>query len=78
MKTFNAIILALLIIGALNWGFIGAFGFDFVEKAFGSMDSVVTRIIYVIVGIAGILGLFLFKTLTVEEDRPHHTNEVDA
>lgn len=71
MKTFNAIILALLIIGALNWGCIGLFNFDFVSSTFGAMSSVFTRIIYVIVGIAGILGLFLFQSFSKDEEEEH-------
>jgi uncharacterized membrane protein YuzA (DUF378 family) len=51
--------LILLIIGALNWGLIGIFQFDLVAAIFGGMSTVVSRIIYTIVGLAGIWGITL-------------------
>jgi uncharacterized membrane protein YuzA (DUF378 family) len=60
MKALNIIALALVVIGALNWGMIGIFGFNVVGWLFG-MDTIVTRIIYTLVGIAGIYSLYLFK-----------------
>ena len=49
--------LILIIVGALNWGLIGLFQFDLVATLFGGTASVVSRIIYVLVGIAGIWGI---------------------
>jgi len=46
--------LTLAIIGALNWGSIGIFKFDIVAWICGGQTSVVSRIIYTIVGLAGI------------------------
>ena len=46
-------LLALVIIGAINWGLIGLFRFDLVSFLFGDM-SWITRIVYGIVGIGGI------------------------
>ena len=57
--------LVLMIVGAINWGLIGAFGFDLVAAIFGPM-TVVTRIIYVLVGLAGLYGLTMPMRL-----RPH-------
>ena len=51
--------LILLIIGALNWGLIGIFQFDVVAAIFGGMSTVVARIIYTRVGLAGIWGISL-------------------
>ncbi|HEY8347005.1 MAG TPA: DUF378 domain-containing protein [Symbiobacteriaceae bacterium] len=45
----------LVIIGAINWGLIGFFRFDLVATLFGGADSFVSRIIYALVGIAGLL-----------------------
>ena len=45
--------LSLVIIGAINWGLIGFFKFDLVDFLFGEM-SIASRIVYAIVGIAGI------------------------
>ena len=50
---WDRIALALVIIGALNWGAIGLFGFDLVALCGGQM-AVLSRVIYTIVGIAGL------------------------
>lgn len=54
------IALIFTIIGALNWGLIGLFNFNLVETLFG--DSLFTAIIYMIVGIAGIINIMLLFT----------------
>ena len=51
--------LVLTITGALNWGLIGLFNFDLVASIFGSM-TIVTRTIYTLVGIAGLINVMLF------------------
>lgn len=53
---FCKIVGALLIIGAINWGLVGAFDFNLVDYIFG-VGSVVARIIYIVVGLAGLAGL---------------------
>ncbi len=50
----DKVALALTVIGALNWGGIGLFGFDTVAFLFGGQLSMVSRIIYTLVGLAGI------------------------
>lgn len=54
-KGLDYTLLALVIIGAINWGLIGLFRFDLVSFLFGDM-SWLTRIVY---GIVGISGLYL-------------------
>jgi uncharacterized membrane protein YuzA (DUF378 family) len=49
MRIFNKVTLLLLIVGGLNWGLIGMFGFDLVAALFGEM-SILSRIVYMIVG----------------------------
>jgi uncharacterized protein len=52
----------LVIIGALNWGLKGLFNLDLLEALFRGNFQVVTRIIYILVGVAGInLLLLLIK-----------------
>lgn len=51
--------LILVIIGALNWLCIGVFGFDLVGMLFGGQTAVFSRIIYTLVGIAGIWSITL-------------------
>ena len=50
MKILNIISLALIIIGAVNWGLLGFFQFDLVAAIFGDM-SVFSRVIYSLIGI---------------------------
>jgi uncharacterized protein len=45
----------LMMIGAINWGLVGAFGFDFVVWAFGV--GTLTTISYIVIGLAGFWGL---------------------
>ena len=59
MKTLQRIALVLTIIGALNWGLIGFFDFNLVTALFGA-NSVVSRIIYSLIAIAGIINIGLF------------------
>ncbi len=53
--------LILAIVGALNWGLVGLFQFDLVAAIFGGSASVVSRIVYVLVGLAGIWGITLIS-----------------
>ena len=50
--------LILTIVGALNWGLVGLFDFNLVSTLFGA-ENVITRIVYVLVGIAGIVNIAL-------------------
>ncbi|RSK28392.1 DUF378 domain-containing protein [Bacillus sp. HMF5848] len=58
MSTIQRIALLLTIIGAVNWGLIGFFNFDLVAAIFGE-GSAFSRIIYSLVGIAGLINLGL-------------------
>ena len=61
----DKIALILTIIGALNWGSIGLFSFDIVAWIFGGQAALVSRIIYTLVGLAGIWCIsLLFRTDT--------------
>ena len=60
MKVIDLIALILVIVGAINWGLIGLFGFNLVDTLFG-VASALSRIIYTLVGISGIWCIkFLF------------------
>jgi uncharacterized membrane protein YuzA (DUF378 family) len=52
--------LILVIIGAINWGLIGFFRYDLVSNIFGGQYDVVSRIIFAIVGLAGIYAISFF------------------
>lgn len=58
MKTLNTISLILVIIGAVNWGLVGLFEFNIVSVLFGTF-SAITRIIYCLIGIAGLVSISL-------------------
>lgn len=53
MKALNITSLVLVIIGGLNWGMVGAFDYNLVDAIFG-VDSVLARVVYVLVGLAAV------------------------
>ena len=60
MRNFHYLTLALVIIGALNWGLIGFFKFDLVAAIFGDM-TILSRIVYSLVGVSA-LAEILYRT----------------
>lgn len=50
----DTIALILSIIGSINWGLVGLFQFDLVAWIFGGQDAVISRIIYGLIGLAGL------------------------
>jgi uncharacterized membrane protein YuzA (DUF378 family) len=60
--------MALAIIGAINWGLIGFFNWNLVDAIFGGgareSTSALSRVIYAIVGLAGLAALPLLKAAT--------------
>jgi uncharacterized membrane protein YuzA (DUF378 family) len=63
MKTVDIVAVLLVIVGALNWGLVGAFNFDLVAAIFGS-GSALARIVYLLVGVGGVFELV--RLLTVQ------------
>ena len=59
MNTIRITSYALVIIGALNWGLIGLFGFDLVAAIFGEM-SLLSRVVYTLVGLSSVISLLTF------------------
>jgi uncharacterized membrane protein YuzA (DUF378 family) len=62
MKTLQKTALVLVIIGAINWGLIGLFDFDLVASIFGGQDSFLSRLIYDLVGLSGLICISLLFT----------------
>lgn len=56
MKSLGTLATVLIIVGAINWGLVGLFEFDLVATLFGA-GSVLTRVVYDLVGIAGLVAL---------------------
>ena len=59
MAIIQRIALFLTIIGAINWGLIGFFEFDLVAYLFGGQTAIISRVIYGLVGIAGLINIAL-------------------
>ena len=75
----NKVSLILVIIGALNWGAIGIFGFDIVAWIFGGQLAIVSRIIYTLVGLAGLWCIsLLFKDNVEDGYKKYHTHPVNT
>lgn len=51
--------LILVIVGALNWLLVGLFQFDLVAALFGGQDALLSRLVYTLVGVAGIWSISL-------------------
>lgn len=62
----DRLFLILVIIGALNWGLIGLFQFDLVATLFGGQESLISRVVYTLVGLA---GAYCITLLFRERDR---------
>lgn len=75
MSGLQRIALLLTIIGAINWGLIGLFQFDLVAAIFGGQSSLISRIVYSLVGIAGLinLGLLFMSNREVERSAEQRT-----
>ena len=64
----DTVALILSIIGCLNWGLVGIFQFDLVAWLFGGVGSLVSRLVYTIVGLAGLWCIsFLFRKKGIVE-----------
>lgn len=62
-KLLDWIAMILVIIGAINWGLIGLFDFDLVSALFGDMMSTLSRVIYSLVGLAGLYNIYLLAKM---------------
>jgi uncharacterized membrane protein YuzA (DUF378 family) len=63
MKTLQIFALTLTIIGAINWGLVGLFNYDLVASLFNGATSTTSRIVYSIIGLAGVINLRLLFEL---------------
>lgn len=57
---FDKIALCLVLIGGINWGLVGIFQFDLIAWAFGGSDSIISRILYIVVALAAIWCISLY------------------
>ncbi|WP_113927287.1 DUF378 domain-containing protein [Bacillus sp. P14.5] len=63
MKTLDSIALILLIVGGLNWLLVGLFEFDLVAAIFGGQEAILSKIVYVLVGLSAIYCIKLFARI---------------
>ncbi|MDY4165952.1 MAG: DUF378 domain-containing protein [Fournierella sp.] len=68
MSVFYKICILLLIVGGLNWGLVGLFRFDLVAWLFGGSASVLSRIVYALVGVS---ALGAIPSLFMSSDGEH-------
>lgn len=64
MKALDMLALALVIIGGLNWLLVGLFEFDLVASIFGGQEALLSKIIYILVGLAALYSLKFFGYIT--------------
>jgi uncharacterized protein len=81
MRGLTILALLLVVIGAINWGLIGFFGFNLVGAIFGYSTAgvVVQRILYALVGLAGVYGISVIRRLAAARDDicvPGHTTPI--
>ncbi|HHU23883.1 MAG TPA: DUF378 domain-containing protein [Bacilli bacterium] len=67
MSILQKIALVFVIIGALNWGLVGLFNFNLVAFLFDNISVVISRIIYSIIGVAGIISIASLAIPTDED-----------
>ena len=76
MSVLAKILLVIAIIGALNWGLIGFFNFNLIDAIFGGgsaeQTSVISRVVYAIVGLCAIAALVMLPSLHGRGDFEHH------
>ena len=68
VMALDTMALILSIIGCANWGLVGIFQFDLVAWLFGGSDSQFSRIVYTVIGLAGLWCVsFLFRRNRIVE-----------
>ncbi|MGI5873484.1 MAG: DUF378 domain-containing protein [Bacillota bacterium] len=73
MNVLNKIFLTLLIIGGVNWGLIGLFQLDIVAAIFGGMASILSRVVYTLVGISALYCITMLFYDTSDHELAHES-----
>ncbi len=64
----DTLALILSIVGCLNWGLVGIFRFDLVAWLFGGQAALLSRLVYTLVGLAGVWSIsFLFRRNSITD-----------
>lgn len=60
MKLTHTVAFILVVVGGLNWLLVGVFGWD-IGQIFGGQDAIVSRIVYILVGLSAVFMIFSCK-----------------
>jgi len=63
MKKLDVTVAALLVVGGLNWGLVGLFGFDLVATIFGGQSALLSRLVYSLVGLCALYQVTSWKSI---------------
>ena len=63
MKVLDVLVAVLLVVGGLNWGLVGLFQFDLVAAVFGGQGSLLSRMVYSLVGLSAIYQAAQWKAI---------------
>lgn len=66
--------LLLVIVGAINWGLVGLFQFDLIAFLFGGQAALISRVLYTIVGAAGLWSISMLFMPREREDHMTHAH----
>ena len=78
MRILQSIALALVIIGAINWGLIGFFSFDLVAAIFGGQNAGLARIIYALVGLSGLISISLYFNAVYNDGEANNIRDMNT
>jgi uncharacterized protein len=68
MNGLDWLFLILLVVGGLNWGLVGLFDFDLVAALFGGSDALLSRIVYILVGLSAIYTLMRASSANADSE----------
>jgi Uncharacterized conserved protein len=72
MKALDITTLILLVVGGLNWLLVGIFQFDLVATLFGGQAAIISRIVYILVGISAIYCLKFFGLINAQPEKKNN------
>ncbi len=73
MNAIDKAVYLLLVVGGLNWGLVGAFQYNLVDSIFG-VDSTLSRLIYILVGLAALYGVYTIVSMLSKNQSTPSTN----
>ncbi len=68
MNALDKAVYLLLVVGGLNWGLVGFFKYNLVDKVFG-VESNVGRVVYALVGLAAVYGVYTIVSMMASKNK---------